>query len=496
MADYLLATPHGFYFRMKVPPDLRIRLGKRELKKALNTADKKRARLAALLYAARATEIFDLMRGALMSKLPYLGSVFTINGFKQNSDGTISFDSLTTDQTDSPDEKARILSLLTGTVSTPSSIGAAPVVNQPVAGMLLKDAGLAFIAERDETKPWNEYYKTEISSTFDLGVRILGNLPVRSVGRDHGLRLFKVLKQLPPNMNKNPIYVGQSIGQILNLKPAKVLSPQTVNNIMGRVVALFDWLVLREEVKLNPFVDLKAEGSKKASKQRDKFEDDELVRIFSHEVFTVHNFKHAYYFWLPLLSLHSGMRMNEICCIQPKNINQEDGVWMMTITDEDDEKSVKTEAGIRRVPIHPKLIDLGFLDFVKTRKEDDWLFDGLTYSEKKNSRSGYASKWFTERFRPKVELKVKGKDFHSFRHNVVDALKQDCADLRRIKALVGHSRELGDMREDITLDRYGKDYKASILYDLVCKLDFSHVLGTVMPWPAGERSTGEKFKSE
>jgi len=47
-----------------------------------------------------------------MSKLPYLGSVFTINGFKQNADGTISFDSLTTDQTDSPDEKAKILSVL------------------------------------------------------------------------------------------------------------------------------------------------------------------------------------------------------------------------------------------------------------------------------------------------------------------------------------------------------------------------------------------------
>jgi hypothetical protein len=71
MADYLLATPHGFYFRMKVPPDLRIRLGKRELKKALNTADKKRARLVALLYAARATEIFDLMRFFTVDLYPF-----------------------------------------------------------------------------------------------------------------------------------------------------------------------------------------------------------------------------------------------------------------------------------------------------------------------------------------------------------------------------------------------------------------------------------------
>jgi hypothetical protein len=31
-----------------------------------------------VLFAARATEIFDLMRGGHMSKFPYLGNVFSI----------------------------------------------------------------------------------------------------------------------------------------------------------------------------------------------------------------------------------------------------------------------------------------------------------------------------------------------------------------------------------------------------------------------------------
>ena len=39
MSDYLLATPHGFYFLLKIPPDLRQQLGKRELKKAFHTSN-------------------------------------------------------------------------------------------------------------------------------------------------------------------------------------------------------------------------------------------------------------------------------------------------------------------------------------------------------------------------------------------------------------------------------------------------------------------------
>jgi len=42
---------------------------------------------------------------------------------------------------------------------------------------------------------------------------------------------------------------------------------------------------------------------------------------------------------------------------------------MLCITDEGEGQSVKTEAGIRRVPIHSELIRLGFLDYVRKTKE-------------------------------------------------------------------------------------------------------------------------------
>ena len=46
----------------------------------------------------------------------------------------------------------------------------------------------------------------------------------------------------------------------------------------------------------------------------------------------------------------------------PDDIKQDNitGGWYFDITDEEESKKVKTEAGKRIVPVHPKLIELGF----------------------------------------------------------------------------------------------------------------------------------------
>lgn len=60
--SYLLETPHGYYFRMKVPKDLREVIGKRELKKALSTFNLIVAESYAAIYAERAKITFEMMR--------------------------------------------------------------------------------------------------------------------------------------------------------------------------------------------------------------------------------------------------------------------------------------------------------------------------------------------------------------------------------------------------------------------------------------------------
>jgi integrase len=176
------------------------------------------------------------------------------------------------------------------------------------------------------------------------------------------------------------------------------------------------------------------------------------------------------------------MRMNEILQLRFQDLRIEDDVLMMHVVEDTEDMSVKTEAGLRCVPVHPKLLELGFSSYISSRKKAGWLFDGVTASES-GRRSKSASNWFTASFRPRVGLDIKGKDFHSFRHTVIDDLKQEQANLYVIKALVGHSDQLSVVSgDDITFDRYGKRYKARILYDMICKLDYSRVLVNVKKW--------------
>jgi hypothetical protein len=85
--------PPRLLFRLAILADIRHHFKSRELKKPLKTAEKKVALGSALQLAASAFNLFERLRD--MAKFPY-SPVFTVNGFKQLPDGSISFDSVQT----------------------------------------------------------------------------------------------------------------------------------------------------------------------------------------------------------------------------------------------------------------------------------------------------------------------------------------------------------------------------------------------------------------
>ncbi|MAF74852.1 MAG: hypothetical protein CMF17_03160 [Idiomarinaceae bacterium] len=200
--------------------------------------------------------------------------------------------------------------------------------------------------------------------------------------------------------------------------------------------------------------------------------------MFSHEIFTHHKVLHPHYYWLPLIGLYTGARMNEICQLYVDDIVDDNGVMLFKFTDERPDQRLKNKNSRRVVPIHSELIRLGFLDYVKSVKalKHPRLFDALT-----KSRDGYsknASNWFA-RFRKKLGINIEGKkqDFHSFRHNVSDFYKQsDSAREVDAAAILGHSDQM------ITFGRYGKNLEAKKLQNIIEQLDFRDVLCKVKPW--------------
>ena len=65
--NYLLATPANWFFRRKVPPDLRNIFGRRELKVSLKTGSKQTALKRARVLAYKTDLIFETLRGSTMA---------------------------------------------------------------------------------------------------------------------------------------------------------------------------------------------------------------------------------------------------------------------------------------------------------------------------------------------------------------------------------------------------------------------------------------------
>ncbi len=143
-------------------------------------------------------------------------------------------------------------------------------------------------------------------------------------------------------------------------------------------------------------------------------------------------------FWLPLIALLMGLRMEEAAQLGPKDIQKQNGV-AYAIVHQDIGNFVKSESGTRKVPIHPALIELGFLDIVDTasRQKQRRLFQSLTRGANKNTYSENFTKAFGY-YRRKNGVYWHGLDFHAlrttFHHRLMDA---SCPGSHRRK-LMGH----------------------------------------------------------
>ena len=139
------------------------------------------------------------------------------------------------------------------------------------------------------------------------------------------------------------------------------------------------------------------------------------------------------------------------------DIEKVDGIWAINLNSDSEDKSVKTEAGNRIIPLHPKLLNLGLLDYMKQMENRNHhkLFPSL----KKMKSTGYGtmiSRWF-RKYLIRLGIKKKGKNFHSFRHTVVNKLITKKVYEPFIKELIGHSHG------SITMDVYGGKKPLDIL---------------------------------
>ncbi len=151
--------------------------------------------------------------------------------------------------------------------------------------------------------------------------------------------------------------------------------------------------------------------------------------------------------WASLLCAFTGARILEITQLRKQDIRDEGGVTIVRLTPE--AGSVKT-GQYRDVPLHQQVIDLGFLDFVKTA------LDGPLFHPAKPERalqgarttSGRVSQW----------LQAQGivpdgvKPNHGWRHRFKTVGREAEVSDRVLDAVQGHAaRTAGDDYGDVTI---------------------------------------------
>ena len=207
--------------------------------------------------------------------------------------------------------------------------------------------------------------------------------------------------------------------------------------------------------------------SRDTKESYDSFTKAELKQIFNPETYPYREDEQfAFRYFIPIMALYSGARLNELCQLHVDDIQKEDNIYYMKITDEGKDQHLKNKSSKRIIPIHPKVIEMGFEEYylsVKAKRKE-LLFYQLIYSPVDYYISKM-SKWFA-RYLDKLGIKTKRKVFHSFRHTVKPELRDAGVGQEYQNALCGwEGRDTGERT-------YGSTYKINVLYNEICKLQY------------------------
>jgi integrase len=238
-----------------------------------------------------------------------------------------------------------------------------------------------------------------------------------------------------------PSAIPKKITSTTNLIKASILvikTATTFNRYLTYFNALYRWILANNAlITENPFERLKViEKKKNISDGRKAYTPAQLKELF--KLADSYGNKDRRY-WLIMIGRYTGARMNEICQLKPEDITPA-AIHIRGDT-------LKTDNAKRVIPTHPKLIELGILQWVNRCNESRLFHEWRIV---RGSYSHAASRWFSRNNPFKYKGIKADVDFHSLRHTVATELKYAGVASQYAAQILGHSNG------NITYDRYGK----------------------------------------
>ncbi|GGH40265.1 hypothetical protein SAMN05444007_11427 [Cribrihabitans marinus] len=219
--------------------------------------------------------------------------------------------------------------------------------------------------------------------------------------------------------------------------------------------------------------------------------DDKIQKLFASPVYQGQCEEKDYpLFWGPLIARLAGCRAEEILQLAPEDFGSENGIAYFTVRNVTG-NHVKSTAGERRIAVHPKLVELGLLQFVEMRRrqKQSRLFPDLNRGKTKDTFSELYSKTFGY-YRKTNDCYWPGLDFHAFRttfHNDLGNLL--CPDMVR-RRIMGHEKPVdeGD-------GSYTREIWVKTLHEVISRIDLD-ISRIKSPFAASESAAPETVPTQ
>ena len=225
------------------------------------------------------------------------------------------------------------------------------------------------------------------------------------------------------------------------------IHPDTLDRDCAALIGWFDWAIKRGRYvgsnpieKSNPSISIRDILKTNFEKPRNPLNAEDLQKIFT----ALPEINNPADFWLPILGLFTGARIGELCSARLDGIEEYDvGKWAIYLYG-------KSPSSKRKIPIHPKLIDCGFLSYINDVKrcwpDADRIFPHLV----EDSKNGFANKPTTAFTTLKQKLGLgEDKVFHSFRKTFISCLQYNQLNEEWRRHFVGHDSDDDENRNKI-----------------------------------------------
>ena len=461
-SPWLMARASGFYCRVFVPADLRPVLGQRFLVRALDARDRDEARLIAARLALAVGDLYRQLRRELTMAEPKVSDI--IASFQAGKVRELILRGLRTPSGASVDEvhidnaeDARLFKEQFGEVfhAQPAAPAAPPVYRRMAAHGVLTSARRLQYLEHLAKALLHIKFQRSNRRVIQMLIDICGDLPPDDYTPDIIDHFVQRLAFLPLNPEKNKQHRERwakldfkrlaNEGELMD--DVRCISAETVSNHIEVLGGFFTFCKDRRYMEHDSplLARVKKRQIDKDQPVRRWFSNEDLARIFDPAHYASRDLPHS--FWPPLLALYTGARCNEIAQLYLDDIVNDDPGhperWRIMVCKPRPDQRLKNKFSNRSIPLHPRLIELGFLHYLDDVRSMgfDRVFPSLRYTEAAGYGDG-VSDMFSPYLRKKVGITDPNKVFHSFRHyfcNLADNLNG--FQLPHIYDLTGHMRE-------------------------------------------------------